>query len=430
MKSTLKSTHGVIRFSLKEPIKNLELEPEKESLIMLHFSSKKRRFKKSIGFKCSLSNWDVVKQRIKTGKGMVVNAYKINAFISDIQNFTENELSEMIKDDSYIDLERLSFLISCRIKGLEIDNEKKERTKVVSYSKKLLEAKKNSIGITTYRSYNQTIKLLDKYQGKFNLILKFDEINMSFYRNFVSLLEDEDYSLNSIGKHIKNLKTFLNDALINGVTNTIIFKNRSFAVTKEVTSDVYLSNNEIEILANKDFSKNPQIQLARDIFLIGCYSGQRVSDYNGLTEENIDVLDGHKFIKINQKKTKAVVHIPITDVIKKIMLRYDNYFPTKMSEPVLRKNIKIACEIVEFNDLISVSYTKGGKWIKKRVPKYELVKTHTARRSFCTNYFLAGKPIQNIMLYSGHKTEKEFCKYVRVEKEQEALSVFKSGFFN
>jgi hypothetical protein len=96
----------------------------------------------------------------------------------------------------------------------------------------------------------------------------------------------------------------------------------------------------------------------------------------------------------------------------------------------LRKNIKTACEIVEFNDLISVSYTKGGKWIKKRVPKYDLVKTHTARRSFCTNYFLAGKPIQNIMLYSGHKTEKEFCKYVRVEKEQEALSVFKSGFFD
>jgi hypothetical protein len=59
-----------------------------------------------------------------------------------------------------------------------------------------------------------------------------------------------------------------------------------------------------------------------------------------------------------------------------------------------------------------------------------LIFSNLNRRSFCTNYFLAGKPIQNIMLYSGHKTEKEFCKYVRVEKEQEALSVFKSGFFD
>ncbi|MCH3884382.1 tyrosine-type recombinase/integrase [Tenacibaculum aquimarinum] len=430
MSLALKSTHGVIRFSLKESMKSLELTPKKESLIMLHFASKGKRFKKSIGFKCSLNQWDVTKQRIKTGKGMLANAYKVNAFINDIQTFTEDELSAMVKDNSSIDLERLSYMVSCKINGSESDNDQKENSKVVYYCKNLIEAKKNSIGITTYRSYNQTIKLLDLYEKKHGLTLKFDDVDLSFYRRFVILLEDEDYSLNSIGKHIKNLKIFLNDALINGISNNAIFKNRSFKVLKEVTTDIYLTDKEIETLAEKDFSNRPRIELARDIFLIGCYTGQRVSDYNGLTNENIEVLDGHKIIKITQKKTKAIVYTPITDVIKKIMSRYNNSFPPKLSEPVLRKNIKTACSNAGFKDLISISYTKGGKLIKKEVPKHQLVKTHTARRSFCTNHFIAGKSIQNIMLFSGHKTEREFYKYIRIEKRQEALAVLKSGFFD
>lgn len=429
MISTVKSTHGVIRFSLKESIKSLEATPKKESLIMLHFSSKGKRFKKSIGYKCSLNQWDIVKQRIKTGKGMMANAYKANAFINDVQTYTENELSNMIKDSSSINLERLSYLVNCKINGSETDIEIKENQKLIHYSKKLLEGKKNQIKITTYRACNQTIKMLDRYEKEHRVILKFDNIDLSFYRNFVNLLEKENYSLNSIGKHIKNLKTFLNDALTNGVTNNVIFKSRNFKVLRETTTDIYLTNEEIKTLAEKDFSARPRIELARDIFLIGCYTGQRVSDYNGLTDENIEMIDGHKFINIHQKKTDAVVHIPITEDIKKVMSRYNNNFPPKLSEPILRENIKTACNTVGFKEIINVTYTQGGELIKKGIPKYKLVKTHTARRSFCTNHYALGKSIQDIMLFSGHKTEKEFYNYIRIEKEQKALAVLKSGFF-
>ncbi|WP_405411721.1 phage integrase SAM-like domain-containing protein [Maribacter sp. Asnod1-A12] len=429
MSLAIKSTHGVIRFSLKDSIKSLESKPKIESLIMLHFTSKGKRFKKSLGFKCSLDQWDITKQRIKTGKGMLANAYKVNAFINDVQSFTEDELSNMIKDEGSIDLDRLSYLVSCKINGSEADIEIKENQKLLFYSKKLLENKKKHIKITTYRACNQTIKVLEKYEKIHNVVLKFDDISLSFYRNFITLLEDENYSLNSIGKHVKNLKTFLNDALTNGVTNNVIFKNRSFKVLKETTTDIYLTEAEIKILAEKDFSSRPRIELARDIFLIGCYTGQRVSDYNGLTNENIEILDGHTFIKIHQKKTDTIIHIPITSDIQKVMNRYNNNFPSRLSEPILRENIKIACGAVGFKEPVNILYTKGGKAIKKGVPKYKLVKTHTARRSFCTNYYIAGKSIQNIMLFSGHKTEREFYKYIRIVKEQESLAVMKSGFF-
>ncbi len=61
------------------------------------------------------------------------------------------------------------------------------------------------------------------------------------------------------------------------------------------------------------------MELARDIFLIGCYTGQRVSDYNGITEENIELIDGHKFINVRQKKTNTIVHTPITKDIQEVM---------------------------------------------------------------------------------------------------------------
>lgn len=429
MSLSVKSTHGVIRFSLKESIKSLEATPQKESLIMMHFSSRGKRFKKSIGYKCPLNQWDVSRQRVKTNKGMMSNAYKVNKLIDEIRAFTEDTLSSM-KNNGLLDVDCLANLISGKINGSDNDIEQQENAKIVVYCENLIEAKKNTIGITTYRSYRQTLRLLSLYEKKHKEILKFDEINLSFYRKFVTLLEDEDYSLNSIGKHIKNLKIFLNDALINGVSSNTIFKNRSFKVLKETTTDVYLSEAEIETLAKKDFSNRPRIELARDIFLIGCYTGQRVSDYNGLTNENIEILDGHKFIKVRQKKTDTTVLIPITTDIQKIMSRYDNNFPPKLSEPILRRNIKTACSTVGFKETVNISYTKGGKAIKKGVPKYNLVKTHTARRSFCTNHYAAGKSIQDIMLFSGHKTEREFYKYIRIEKEQQALSVLKNGFFN
>ena len=430
MNSTLKSTHGVIRFSLKESLRSLASTPKKESLIMLHFASKGKRFKKSLGFKCSLDQWDVTKQRIKTGKGMMANAYKVNAFIADVQTFTEDELTNMIKDKGSIDLERLSYLVSCRINGSEVDIEIKENQKVIFYSKKILEDKKSHINITTYRACYQTVKLLEKYEKKEKITLKFDNIDLVFYRNFIALLKQENYSLNSIGKHVKNLKVFLNDALTNGVTNNVKFKSKSFKVDRETTTEIYLTNEEIKILAEKDFSSRPKIELARDIFLIGCYTGQRVSDFNGLTEENIVILDGHKFIKIIQKKTKTTVHIPVTKFIQNVMNRYNNQFPPKMSEPVLRKNIKTSCSLVGFTQLVNISYTKGGKLVNEQIPKYNLVKTHTARRSFCTNHYDADRSIQNIMLYSGHKTEREFYKYIRTKDEKKALIVLKSGFFD
>jgi integrase len=74
--------------------------------------------------------------------------------------------------------------------------------------------------------------------------------------------------------------------------------------------------------------------------------------------------------------------------------------------------------------------TNGGRRYEVTVPKYELISTHTARRSFATNAFKAGVPSISIMRITGHSTEKAFMKYIKITNEDNARLLSNHRFFN
>ena len=69
---------------------------------------------------------------------------------------------------------------------------------------------------------------------------------------------------------------------------------------------------------------------------------------------------------------------------------------------------------------------------KKEVyKKWGLIGTHTARRTFATNAILEGSmPKMTIMIMTGHKSEKTFDGYVRVDSLTSALQYADTPFFN
>src|SRR5206468_6879682 len=81
-------------------------------------------------------------------------------------------------------------------------------------------------------------------------------------------------------------------------------------------------------------------------------------------------------------------------------------------------HIKIIGKFTGINRTTKFSYKKGNKDVALVKPKYEWITTHTARRSFCTNEFLAGTPVELIMKISGHKSVKDFYKYIRITPEE------------
>ncbi|MFV8327633.1 phage integrase SAM-like domain-containing protein [Flavobacterium sp. ZS1P14] len=429
MIKTIENSNGIVRFAFKESIKQLENDKKKESLIFLHFSYGGNRFKYSTGYKSCFIDWDFDKQRIKQTKSNIINAIEVNEFLSKIENIIKKEYSRLIAEQIIVSNAVLKqFLDNYLNKNVIVDNTKPKT--FFEFCEDFLGLKAKEISIITKRSYKQTLLKVKNYGIENNEKITFDSFDKSFVLNFIEYLQENDFSQNTISKHLKNLKTFLIEANQKRLINNIDFNIKDFNVTPEETTAIYLSETELEQMLELGLSDKKHYELARDVFLIGCYTGQRISDYNGLTKSSIKTINGREYFSIKQKKTGTKVNCPITKEIQQIMnLRYNGEPPKKILEKDLNKYIKKIGEILKFNENIECIYNKGGREIIEYIPKHKLIHSHTARRSFCTNKYKIKMPVFDIMHFSGHKTEREFYKYIRITGEERASHIVDSGLY-
>ena len=201
-------------------------------------------------------------------------------------------------------------------------------------------------------------------------------------------------------------------------------KFKKFKVFTEQTTAIYLTLDEQKSLLDLDLSETPHHELARDVFIIGCEIGQRISDYNDLSRHTIERHENEEYIKINQQKTGNTVLCKITPAIRFIMdKRYDGKFPPKILEQKLNDYIKIVGKKAKINEKVKCEMTRGGAKVQTEEFKYNLIMGHSARRSFCTLKFKAGMPVHYIKLLSGHQTDSEFFKYIRNPKEERIAQI-------
>jgi integrase len=176
-------------------------------------------------------------------------------------------------------------------------------------------------------------------------------------------------------------------------------------------------------------TKNKRLQSVRDLFLIGCYTALRYSDYSNIKPENIYTTDKGIFLNIKTYKTGKTVIIPLHWIVKNILDKYKNELPRSITNQKTNDYLKELGELAGINDKVNISQNKGGVRVDITKLKYKLITTHTARRSGATNMYLSGIPVQSIMILTGHKTEKVFMSYLRFTEEDNANILFDSPFF-
>ena len=160
------------------------------------------------------------------------------------------------------------------------------------------------------------------------------------------------------------------------------------------------------------------------------YTAQRFSDYSTINEGNIRTLEnGQQVIDLKQQKTGNHVVIPVRPELQAILEKYDNRLPRTYEQKVNHLIKEIARE-AGITEKVEVSYIENGEKKSRLVEKCDLVKTHTARRSGATNMYLAGIPTIAIMKVTGHKTEREFMKYIKITEEQTALELMSHPYFS
>ncbi len=223
-------------------------------------------------------------------------------------------------------------------------------------------------------------------------------------------------STNSIGKKITTLKTILNAATDRGVNTNTAFKSRRFTATREESDSIYLNDTDLDQLYKLDLTENTRLERVRDLFLLGAYTGLRFSDFTRLTADNIT----GDMITMHQSKTGAKVTIPLHPITNTILQRYNGHAPKALSNQKMNEYLKELGKAANISEQVSKTITKGGKQITKNFQKWELISTHTARRSFATNLYKSGFPAQSIMQITGHKTERAFLKYIKATKEEHA----------
>ena len=267
-------------------------------------------------------------------------------------------------------------------------------------------------------NYQKTLNGFKLYEKERRHHYMFAEIDHAFYEDFVGYMRENEKQQNTIGESIKNLKALMNRALLEGVHSNTVFK--SFVVLNEEVDNVYLTEEEVERLYNYHFTEpNQMLDKYRDLFLIGCYTGLRWEDYKSLRRENFTkTAKGTDIIRIKAAKTGIKVEIPfIWRHLKDIVNKYDYAFPV-VAEQNFNEHIKVACMLAEINAPVLISSGKHKR--DKPWEKWELVSSHTARRTACTNMYRRGIPAISIMKISGHKRESTFMKYIKITAEENA----------
>jgi len=280
----------------------------------------------------------------------------------------------------------------------------------------------------TLRSLKGTKLSFEMFEDETGRKSNFNDITIDWYNDFLAFYYKRGCGANYIGKHIKNLKTIMRQAREEGLHNNTEIERRSFKALSEPSESIYLTAKEVQAMYEKDLSDSPVLAKVLDVFLCGVYTAQRYSDYSRISKDMIKEEDGTKYIELIQQKTGEKCLIPMRPELETILSRYDYTLP-KTFEQKINFNIKEVGKLCDIKEGIVTETYKSGMKVKKTTPKYKLIKTHTARRTGCTLMYLAGVQPIDIMKVSGHKTEREFLKYIKVGKKETAMNLARHPYF-
>ena len=274
-----------------------------------------------------------------------------------------------------------------------------------------IEQKKESQSVQkdSWQKYTRIHTAIMHLQKKNKTTYYLSSFDGAFFMEFIGYLRGEkDISDNTLRRKLGFFKSFLNWCVRNGYSVNSIFK--EITIKPRETSHVALSEKDLEILENLEL--NDVKSYYRDLFLIGVYSGQRRSDYSRFNKEHIE---GNSIV-IRAKKTGQFSYIPLNPKLKNLLDKYDWKLPT-ISGQKFNEHIHEICKIAGFDEIVIRERFFGNKKQTDRIPRYKLIASHTARRTFITLSEQKGVSHSQIMKVTGIRSIKTLENYIKVDKE-------------
>jgi integrase len=366
--------------------------------IILQCDHRGQRFKYFTGEKIDPRYWS--KSKTSYVKPSYNDDETLDNYLKSLVSKVEKIVRDAKTDDKTLTIEFI------QRKFLETANQKPDGSFLGLFDK-YIAASKNTKTAGTIKNYENVKNALKDFSTEKEVILQFDLINYSFYEQYVDyLLTKKDFSNNTVGKHVKTLKSFLTWATENNYNRNLEY--RKFKVARESIEIVYLTDEELNSLYNFKL-KDKTLDQARDLFCFGCFTGLRFSDIATIEKNNIS----RDEIKVRTQKTKDIIVIPLIPKAAAILKKYNNKLPV-FSNQKLNLYLKTLAQNAKINQKVAIQRYRGAKREDSMSPKHELITTHTARRTFITLSLEKGIRPEVVMAITGHKDYKTFKAYIKI----------------
>lgn len=311
--------------------------------------------------------------------------------------------------------------MSTRINGQDY----MQRMQFIPFVENYIEHKKREVNSHTGRIvsvgtiYNHTnaLRRLRKFAQEKHITLSWNTFTKDFEHEFTAWMNEQEFTPNTIASEYSIIKVWLAYAEERG-----LITHKAFHHYKTATHDVpniYLTEEEIKRIYELDLTEliqngQSQIEETRDLFVVGCWTGLRYSDYSHLPE----IHDTDETIIIRTQKTDTEVTIPLHSYVKAIYQKYNGKLPRPIDKGKALKHIQIIARNAGITSPIVLTKIKGGKRIDISGEKCDFIVNHTARRSFASNMYIKKVPTASIMKITGHTTEENFMKYIKLDARE------------
>jgi integrase len=277
-----------------------------------------------------------------------------------------------------------------------------------------MQDKQAAVAHSTLKTYKTTFNYLKSFEAKQRTTLEFTSIDAAFKDAFTRyLFETVGLTNNSVGKTMVILRSFMLWAKERGYTTHTIDRKLLRREFETEAATIALTDDELQRLEMLELSDMPHLDAARDLFVIGCTTGLRFSDIAALRAEHRH--DG--FLRIRTQKTKDPLALPITPRLQAVLAKYPTCEFPVLSHQKMNAYLKELGRLAHLDTPTEIVRYKGGERLAKTVPKYEVLTTHTARRTFITLSLQKGVQAEVVMRVSGHKDMKSFRKYIKYANE-------------
>ncbi len=257
------------------------------------------------------------------------------------------------------------------------------------------------ISDNTKRAYTN----LARYITGFNQFWEVTDVNPDTLVDFENYLITLNLNNSTINQNIKRAKTVVlkyADQLQINKQPIIAHRTESKQLKKQ---DVLFLTSE-ELQAFKDLEVPKQREVVKDSFLFMCATGLRFSDSCIIPQQVIG-----NFIVLTTKKTNTLVKIPVNELAKTILAKYDNTMPYQYL-PNFSRVLKELAKQAGIDELVYTAKRVGAELITQYVPKHTLISAHVARKTFISHALSGGVNPAVLKQWIGHsKMELMFSNY-------------------